>query len=195
MLSQHYIFLRRPLARIRISFFKFRIILQQQAMPPACTVSCRLESPRKLLTTEPPPSFPPGSQPPDDPWFYDVPHSAPRLNIKFRDFTHDPYRSEISVYTVFRKAFVRASGPERRDEPLLQPESATRGRVSLVVEPQGQHHLLPFTYGRWLTALRGLYSFVRAYPLLDFSFEIYGYEERMPDTEFYLAYGWLQNEH
>ena len=43
--------------------------------------------------------------------------------------------------------------------------------------------------------MRGLYSFVRAYPSLDFSFELYGYEEQMPGTEFYLAYGWLQMEH
>ena len=163
-------------------------------MPPVCTVSCRLEHPKHQISTETPTSFPPGSQPPDDPWFYDIPHSTPQLTIKFRDFAHDPFRSETSVYNVFVKAFVKASGSRRRDKRLREPETEKSGRVSLVVEPQRQHRLLPFTYGSWLTALRGLYSFARAYPALDFSFEVYGYQERVPDAEFYLAYGWLHNK-
>ena len=165
-------------------------------MPPACKVSSRLEhSPTKKTTTQTPPSFPPGTQPPDEPWFYDIPHSTPQLTIKFRDFAHDPFRSESSVYNVFLKAFVTAAGPGRQHQRLREPETETSGRVSLVVEPRGQHYLLPFTYGSWLTTLRGLYTFVKAYPPLDFSFEVYGYVEREPDMEFYLAYGWLLDEH
>ena len=129
-------------------------------------------------------SFPRGTQPPDDPWFYDVPTSSPKLTIKFKGFTHDSGRSQASVLNVFGKAFLEASNPARRDKWIREPEAEQSGRVFLVVEPRQEEHgpILPFTYGVWLSAMRGLYPFARAYPFLDFSFELYGYSSLMPDV-------------
>ncbi|KAM0800383.1 hypothetical protein BDR22DRAFT_889433 [Usnea florida] len=135
-------------------------------------------------------TFPPGPQPDEDPWYYDVPYANPHMNIKFRDYQLIAERNETDVEETFRKAVVDCTGRHT----TLMPDRKNyywSGSVNLGVEPQEGNpgQAIHLTYGIWGDALTGLNQFRLFYPHLDFGFEIYVYDD--DDEELYVGLGYL----
>ena len=81
-------------------------------------------------------SFPPGPEPDEHPFFYDVPHANPPMNIKFRNYQLQPDRDETQVEETLRDAVADCSGPGRRAMLLPDRENYWEsGDVTLMVLP------------------------------------------------------------
>ncbi|MDI1492566.1 MAG: hypothetical protein OHK93_003780 [Ramalina farinacea] len=125
--------------------------------------------------------LPPGPQPPEDPWYYEIRFSHPTTTLKFRDFEHEDGRNETQVGDLIQQAISASIDPRLHNQLIDQHPYTWQGTQSLVgVEPlrpvpaeDPPHELVGLTHGIWLSSLIGINQFRLAYPGLYFKFEIY----------------------
>ena len=130
------------------------------------------------------PRFPPGPQPPTDPWTYDVRFSNPPIQLKFLEYDLDNSRDETEVQKLVQRAIHFAISDPGRHDQFLNPHQYTwysdDGDLSLGVLPytprpstEPPYAMVGLTYKILEYSLIGLNQFRLAYPGLNFRFEIY----------------------
>lgn len=130
-------------------------------------------------------SFPPYPDLPDV-FFYEVPDS--NIMLKFINCDRRPDRNETQVQEVLVDAIMDSLRVDKYTPmPDYQHDWEAGAMVLLVTPEEEQQRTLTWT--RWTTTLRGLRSFIRAYPGVDFVFEIYLQENQ--HSEWWIGIGQL----
>lgn len=100
------------------------------------------------------------------------------MAILFDHFISDPGSNETEAEEIFQLAIQDARKPEHRPDEIMllsRVYSFKYGSHALVLVPEDPGVWLQseLTYGLWTTALTGLIDFGRAYPGLNFVYQIH----------------------
>ena len=125
--------------------------------------------------------MPPGPQPPQDPWYYEIRFSHPTTTLKFRKYEHEDGRNETEVGDLLQRAISASIDPRLHNQFMDQHLYTWQDTQTLlgveayrpVPAEDPPYELVGLTHGIWLSCLIGINQFRLAYPGLYFEFEIY----------------------
>ena len=82
--------------------------------------------------------FPPGAEPPEDPFFYDVASASPPMNLKFKFYELDSNRNPIDVDKCFQQAMTECGEREKQFIEMKEDESQgwNSGNIFLDILPR-----------------------------------------------------------
>ena len=119
-------------------------------------------------------AFPPGRSP--GPYYeYIIPHTSPVIEVLFKRFQYKPTRAESEVDAVLRAAIEDTGRPEISNDVVpIRPWSWTENftRLEFRLARTRAVARLRMTWGQFNHALEAADAFRRAYPGLDFSWEL-----------------------
>jgi len=125
-------------------------------------------------------SFPPF--PPPNALLHHIPDSS--ITIRFRSRTYLADRSETDVQTVLEDVIMDSVGYTDRNAVIPEDERDWEcGDIVfwLAAERDDPDRGPALTWGLWTTTLRGVRGYIRAYPGVFFSYEVYVGDEGVRD--------------